>query len=536
MTVGVADIDRWDPGAVRAVAEAAAARAEAAAEAAAALAVVAEIGWAGVVSEIATEMIGQIRAALEDQAEQAGATAGELASAADRVAAVRAGLDGLDADARAGGCEIDRNTGRVTPSHSRLQARLDRLLAEAAAVDDDLARAVGAAGVAAPSATARAGVPTADAGPEEVRRWWASLDPAERDRLLTVRPAELGNLDGIPVADRDRANRAVLAADLAAGEAAEGPAVEVREGLELNAWRTGAPALLWLYQPGAFGGQGRAAIAVGNPDTAEHTAVLVPGTGNSVASGWLDQMAASNLFNEMTSVASGAVSVVAWMGYDAPDSMLDRRVATPGLARQGGALLARDVRALAVTAGRDTHTTVIGHSYGSTTVANAAAGPRMPADDVVLVGSPGTDLARSATDFKLPDGGRVYVGAASGDPVTFLSGISGITGGAPVGLGADPAGAGFGSTRFRAEAPGLGLWQDHIRYFDTASESLSAVAHIAVGDGALLAERGMTAPPRGSLLGPLAPALGLPNWSTPWTDPELGRHVSSRPFGAPGSP
>lgn len=532
MTVGVADVDRWDPEAIRAVAEAAAGRAEAAAAAGAALAVVAEIDWAGVVSEIADEMIGQTRAALKDQSEQAADVARELAGAADRVAVIKAALTALDDDAGAEGCEVDRATARVVPSHSWLQARLDRLLAEAEAVDDELARAVGAAGGALPAATARTGVPASGADPEDVRRWWESLGPAEQDRLLAARPVDLGNLDGIPVAARDRANRAVLAADLASGDTA---AAEVREGLELNSLRTGAPTLLWLYQPRAFGGQGCAAIAVGDPDTAAHTAVLVPGTGNSVTSGWLDELAVSNLFNEMTVTGgpSEAMSVVAWMGYDAPDSMIDRRVATPGLARQGGALLARDVRSLAVTGGRDSHTTVVGHSYGSTTVADAAAGARMPADDIVLIGSPGTDLASTATDFRLPEGGGVYVGSASGDPVTFLAGIRG---GLPVGLGADPAAAGFGSTRFRAEVPGMGLWEDHVRYFDTGSESLAAIAHVAAGDGARLAEHGMTAPPRGSLLGPLAPALGLPNWSTPWTDPELGRRAGTGRVDTGGRP
>jgi hypothetical protein len=46
----------------------------------------------------------------------------------------------------------------------------------------------------------------------------------------------------------------------------------------------------------------------------------------------------------------------------------------------------------------------------------------MCADDVVLIGSPGTDLADSAADFNLPEGGHVYVGAASTDPITHLGG------------------------------------------------------------------------------------------------------------------
>jgi len=60
---------------------------------------------------------------------------------------------------------------------------------------------------------------------------------------------------------------------------------------------------------------------------------------------------------------------------------------------------------------------VLGHSYGSTAVAEAAAGFGMHTDDVVLIGSTGTDLARSAADLHLNSGGHLYVGAASTDPV-----------------------------------------------------------------------------------------------------------------------
>ena len=63
--------------------------------------------------------------------------------------------------------------------------------------------------------------------------------------------------------------------------------------------------------------------------------------------------------------------------------------------------------------------TVLGHSYGSTTVADAFGGSGMHANDAVLLGCPGTDLARSTADFHL-DGGQVYVGSASSDPVSWI--------------------------------------------------------------------------------------------------------------------
>ena len=70
--------------------------------------------------------------------------------------------------------------------------------------------------------------------------------------------------------------------------------------------------------------------------------------------------------------------------------------------------------------------TVLGHSYGATTVADAFAGSGMRANDAILLGSPGADLAHSADDFHL-DGGEVYVGAASTDPISWI----GVSGGVP---------------------------------------------------------------------------------------------------------
>ena len=91
------------------------------------------------------------------------------------------------------------------------------------------------------------------------------------------------------------------------------------------------PIFLHTYQPDAFGDQGRAAIAIGNPDEADNTTVLVPGTGNSVRDGCFERPDGLNVYNETQSAApANKNSVVLWMGYDAPDSQ--RR--TPGLPRR----------------------------------------------------------------------------------------------------------------------------------------------------------------------------------------------------------
>jgi WXG100 family type VII secretion target len=389
-------------------------------------------------------------------------------------------------------------------------------------------------------------IPTAKDS-KEVKKWWKSLDHQQRDKLLHDWPDKLGNLNGIPVVDRDTANRTVMQQDidrLADVAAARGVtveevkahpelygmasgmmdrynnAVQVQKGLQYNHDQTGAPTFLQVYEPDKFGGAGRAAIAIGDPDHADNTAVVVPGTSHSVTEGWLSQADAKNVYNETVAADRGKTnSVVAWMGYDAPDSMTDPQVGQTGLAS--------DANALNDTHEGSSHVTVMGHSYGSTTVSDAAAGYGMHANDVVLIGCPGTDMANNAEDFNLAPGGHVYVGSASTDPVTQLGAIpqvhvpgTDVT----VSLGADPAQDGFGSTRFKAEVPGFtNPISDHSQYLVPGSESLFSISDIASGHGDALEHDGMTADHRGTGLGGILNQFGVP---VP-DDPELYRAPTS---------
>lgn len=386
-------------------------------------------------------------------------------------------------------------------------------------------------------------IPPPGTGAPEVHRWWTSLTSEERQRLIAEHPEQIGNLNGVPVSARSDANIAVMTRDLnrvrdiatryrtsvddvlgdpakyglSAGDITRyRNADETKKGLDHNARndpRNPSPVYLFAYDPMAFGGKGRAAIAIGNPDTAKHTAVIVPGTSSSVKGGWLhdNHDDALNLFNQAKAAdPHNPTAVIAWMGYDAPNDFTDPRIATPMLARIGGAALAEDVNGLWVThLGVGQNVTVLGHSYGSTTVADAFALGGMHANDAVLLGCPGTDLAHSAASFHL-DGGRVYVGAASTDPISMLGqldslsqyvnrgNLAGQLQGLAVGLGTDPAGDGFGSVRFRAEVPnsdGINP-HDHSYYYHRGSEALRSMADIASGHGDALASDGMLAQPR----------------------------------------
>lgn len=471
-------------------------------------------------------------------------------------------------------------------------AIIKRLLAVFTQIDAQTAAAISAA-VGGPVPATPPGtlgdprrLPPSDTPPEDVKTWWDSLSQDERDQLVADHPADLGNLNGIPAEVRDQVNLAVLQDDLSRVEdvanqhgvstdevlsdpgayglsttdaARYGNAVQTRKGLEKTAAEgtVDRPVMLWAYDPLAFNGQGKAAVAIGNPDKAQNTAVVVPGTGSSVKDGWLEGDNATNLYDQMRlGDPDESTSVIAWMGYDAPDSPTDPRIATPGLARAGGDMLAADVNGLGAThEGVPSTVTVIGHSYGSTTVADAFAGSGMRADNAVLIGSPGTDLAESAADFNLPDGGQVYVGAASSDPVSWLGQAGPIPDiinrelgyplGLEAGLGSDPAGDGFGSVRFDAEVPGrsgLPDFGDHSRYYDVGSESLRAMTDIATGDGSTLEDNGLTAEGRrqphvglpDELDLPGLPPIDLPDWDTPipgtpaLNDPEGDRGTVTR--------
>ncbi|OSC26132.1 hypothetical protein B8W69_17025 [Mycobacterium vulneris] len=408
-------------------------------------------------------------------------------------------------------------------------------------------------------------MPPPDSDPGQVAHWWDSLSANQKQLLIGQHPYQLGNLNGIPADVRDSVNQAAMKDDLRRIEDVARQhgmatsalrdsalnnrdadvfthpgdyglcatditryqnAVKTNDFLERDEEHDGVPTMLWAYDPLAFNGKGRAAVAIGNPDKARNTAVIVPGTNSSVQGGWMSDGTddAINLYQQAARAdPQHPTAVLAWMGYDAPEfetqwqqAVTDpsnlEQVGTPWRARQAGALLAADVNGLAATHDPSTprHVTVLGHSYGSTTVADAFASGGMRANDAVLTGCPGTDLARSAAAFHL-DGGRLYVGAASTDAISWI-GESGA--GLPnrlnatldqplgplAGLGADPAHTGFGAVRFHAEVAGshsvMPWFTDHSHYYDVGSEALHNITGVVTGHGDRLAGEGMLAPDR----------------------------------------
>ena len=364
--------------------------------------------------------------------------------------------------------------------------------------------------------------------------WWAGLSQAERNALMISDPDLVGNTNGIPTGDRDEANTSSVQRDIeyllglqASGQdlsASEQRWLENAQSIEAavaqahsTKWEDlGVDAFVMAYQPHAFGGDGIAAVAYGDPDTADHTAVYVPGImqdGTQIDENG-DQ--ALNLYEEtLNSMLSedppraGSVSTIAWIGYDSPNfnpeskmpwDLIDSggdvaHTGTEANAAAGGVALSQFVDGLnsTHTGGDQPHLTVIGHSYGSTTSAYAAAGG-MDADSLVLIGSPGaSEGVHHASELNMPEG-QVFVGAADRDPVSWLGGEDGVFPGTwddSLGLGADPAQHDFGATVFAVDngqefhGTGLittGFMENHTNYFDDGNPALASMADVVSGN------------------------------------------------------
>ncbi|HET6393799.1 MAG TPA: alpha/beta hydrolase [Blastococcus sp.] len=225
-----------------------------------------------------------------------------------------------------------------------------------------------------------------------------------------------------------------------------------------------APAAVLGCDPA---GRGLAVVALGDPATAGSVAVLVPGADIDLARiasatdparrpvGWATALAR----------ASGDdLAVVVWVGYATPEG-LSLDAATGRLARAGAAALVRFVDDLPAS-GR---LTIIGHSYGAVVVALAARS--LPADDVVLLGSPG---ARAGSVADLHTSARVWAARTDGD---WIARVPAVRIG-DLGHGTDPTSPGFG-----ARALPVGGTQGHDGYFRPGSAALAGLVDVVLGRG-----------------------------------------------------
>lgn len=375
--------------------------------------------------------------------------------------------------------------------------------------------------------------------PQAMADWWKSLSEAEQNAVIAAYPQKIGSADGLPASARDRANRQLLESDLAElhQKEADGTLTDQEKQRLKNAEATQKAlkyadtytvpgtgekpgGTLWLYDPDAFGGDGRVAVALGDLDTADDVSIQVPGIRTDMTSvpGYTKE--AARLYESARYGGDGSsVATMFWLGYDAPKDWYDPATITEGRAEDGGERLSTAVDGLRASRSDDpAHMTAIGHSYGSTTTSYAAAKFDLAVDDVALIGSPGAGPADHASDFSV-GADHVYDGRNSRDAVAFF-GDEGwarkdwIEGG----LGVDPSSEDFGAKRFEAESVLRGdhrNFDDHSRYYDRDSESLYNLGRIVDGHGGDINSAAQSYDP----------------WWRAAVDPEKGRTPTSNEYG-----
>ncbi|AQU67875.1 alpha/beta hydrolase [Streptomyces niveus] len=437
---------------------------------------------------------------------------------------------------------IARALSDATETDARYTGTLRKLIAQdGLTVTDAMWKDASADATAVRALTAdylRAAIPL-DATAAERLAWWQGLTEERREEYLAVHPDTIGNLDGIPAAVRDAANRDNLAFLMGKLSGAEDDGSRTMlAGLRSidEQLRAGGHPPMFLLGIGDEG-NGRAIVSYGNPDTARNVSAYVPGLGTG-----LDEDFAQNDLKRARDTLVGAseydssTASIVWLGYDAPQLSVDDITGNTDVmftdnAEAGASAYGEFMSGIAATNHHENpHLTAVGHSYGSLTVGQAAQrdGGIPGVDDIVLVGSPGTG-ADSAADLGVGRG-HVYVGAAENDPVTrmpakgeaqgmgmgALGGASaGAVLGGPVGaavggaggaavayfaqdaqtekseiwFGTDPAHEDFGARRFRVEdgprpVLDMGGVKAHTNYFNPQKDVTSSdnIARIVVGD------------------------------------------------------
>ncbi|MGW2644067.1 alpha/beta hydrolase [Streptomyces sp. NPDC001393] len=292
----------------------------------------------------------------------------------------------------------------------------------------------------------------------------APLSGATRPRIPAPAPATLPPITATTLQTAYAANRAnaTRAADMAAAHGDTHRAAADRT--------LAAPSRHLLTFDGR--GAGRATEVLGDLAHADRVAVLVPGSDTSLDTYARFHKAAAALFTDLTHRAPRGTrtAVVAWLGYETP-ATVSTTVTTTTRAKEAAPHLRAFLRHLRAVTPAQAHISLLCHSYGTVVCGRAAAG--LDADDIVLVGSPGTGADSAAA---LHTRARVWAARGSEDWVADVPHVSVTFFGTTVGLGADPVSRAFGARVFDAGDA------DHSGYFTPGSVSLADLARITLGE------------------------------------------------------
>ncbi|GIG65109.1 alpha/beta hydrolase [Phytomonospora endophytica] len=287
--------------------------------------------------------------------------------------------------------------------------------------------------------------------PAEVAAWWKSLSPAEQEALKNEYPGKIGDLDGVPAKDRDDANRLKLDNRQQEIEdrarqiydklhdpetTPEERAKLQREQRELGKeWaaldklekklaevdaKPGPDTLLLKYDTAD---DGKAIVSIGDPDKADNVVTYVPGTKADLATFGEDLDRSYTTQQEAAAAdPNKSTASITWLDYDAPDN--------PALNSPSDSYFKAGAKDLADFQNglRETHegpaksnNTVLGHSYGGSTVGYAADKYDLKADNIVHVASPGSgqeDRSEKADGYV--GNPKVYATQGGGDQVANI--------------------------------------------------------------------------------------------------------------------
>ncbi|MEU7137738.1 alpha/beta hydrolase [Streptomyces sp. NPDC046261] len=319
-------------------------------------------------------------------------------------------------------------------------------------------------------------LPSPNAEPTTLARFFGSLSGGQRDRLAERYPLVVGNLAGAPAQLRYRANRIALAQARTVErrrthDSALTPSGRYEAGRRMHRFES-------LLTPGrqilAFDptGPGRAAEVFGDLDRAERVSVVVPGVDTNVLTFEKSQRAysapvgmARSLYAAERKASPGTgTAVIAWADYTSPAGV-GMDAATGKLAAEGALRLRKLVRALP---GRS-KVSLFCHSYGSVVCGVAARDLSPRVTDVAVAGSPGMRADR-ASDLR--SSARIW---AMRDADDWIQGVPHLEVGG-LGHGADPVSEAFGARVLSASDA-----RGHAGYFAPGTTSLANFAGIGVG-------------------------------------------------------
>jgi hypothetical protein len=334
---------------------------------------------------------------------------------------------------------------------------------------------------------------------KSVYRWWALTSDELRQSLVDVAPELVGNLDGLPMALRDDANRDFLRRSIveveaslpALGRATKADAERrlhmLKEIEEALITTSGQPERSLLSVDTAW--PGRAAVVVGDLETADYVSYMVPGMFFTVDGQMVDwTVIAQDLYDEKMrwveklgrddpSLRGASVATVSWIGYQTPGIM---EIASLDLAEDGAKFLSSSVDGVQTTRTDNPYITLSTHSYGSTATLMAIADGAVKVDALVMIGSPGS-AAQSVSDLRMPSD-RVFVGEAAWDPVVHSAFF-----------GSDPGSDSFGAQHMSVDGgvdPETGAELSaaigHLGYFDAGTEAMRNMALVGLNRGDLV--------------------------------------------------